>query len=230
MQELWLDGPYWEEQAKPLHLEKFFQFAYSLSEFSQMQIPQWKKVCVCKQSNTASISNFQKAVKEMVAPLKTLSLPRLGSTWLEKPTHTWKTYISNRTSQILDLVGPATWWHVARVDNLDGRWSRYKRVQILPPCHHLHLEECPPLVNRISRFLATISQAQHNCPRKSRNQDLRLESNRAMTKIALIASTKLRESKPIDKKSSLLVLNPFVDTKGLLRPNGRLANSILTYI
>ncbi|XP_050328360.1 uncharacterized protein LOC126758230 [Bactrocera neohumeralis] len=58
-------------------------------------------------------------------------------------------------------------------------------------------------------------------------------------KVALIASTQtryfsrdlglLRESKPIDKKSSLLVLNPFIDTKGLLRANGRLANSSLTY-
>ncbi|XP_049316554.1 uncharacterized protein LOC125779317 [Bactrocera dorsalis] len=58
-------------------------------------------------------------------------------------------------------------------------------------------------------------------------------------KVALIASTQtryfsrdislLRESKPIDKKSSLLVLNPFLDTKGLLRANGRLANSSLTY-
>ncbi|XP_049304009.1 uncharacterized protein LOC125776323 isoform X2 [Bactrocera dorsalis] len=39
----------------------------------------------------------------------------------------------------------------------------------------------------------------------------------------------LRESKPIDKKSSLLVLNPFLDTKGLLLANGWLANSSLTY-
>ncbi|XP_050340825.1 uncharacterized protein LOC126767322, partial [Bactrocera neohumeralis] len=58
-------------------------------------------------------------------------------------------------------------------------------------------------------------------------------------KVALIAYTQaryfsrdislLRESKPIDKKSSLLVLKPFLDTKGLLRANGRLANSSLTY-
>ncbi|XP_049317714.1 uncharacterized protein LOC125780126 [Bactrocera dorsalis] len=39
----------------------------------------------------------------------------------------------------------------------------------------------------------------------------------------------LRESKPINKRSSLLVLNPFLDTKGVLRANGRLANSSLTY-
>ena len=37
--------------------------------------------------------------------------------WLEKPPHAWKTYISNRTSQILDLVGSATWRHVASADN-----------------------------------------------------------------------------------------------------------------
>ncbi|XP_039968171.1 uncharacterized protein LOC120779885 [Bactrocera tryoni] len=31
--------------------------------------------------------------------------------WLEKPPHAWKNYISNRASQMLDLVGSATWRH-----------------------------------------------------------------------------------------------------------------------
>ncbi|XP_050339403.1 uncharacterized protein LOC126765710 [Bactrocera neohumeralis] len=58
-------------------------------------------------------------------------------------------------------------------------------------------------------------------------------------KVALITYTQsrhfssetslLRESKPINKRSSLLVLNPFLDTKGVLRANGWLANSSLTY-
>nr|XP_036214410.1 uncharacterized protein LOC118680113 [Bactrocera oleae] len=121
--------------------------------------------------------------------------------WLEKPPHAWKTYIANRTSQILDLVGSATWRHVASADNpadlVKGVPSEYPQCDTLT---HLELQKA---------------------------------------KVALIASTQtryfsrditlLRESKPIDKKSSLLILNPFLDTKGLLRANGRLANSSLTY-
>ncbi|XP_049301851.1 uncharacterized protein LOC125775371 [Bactrocera dorsalis] len=41
--------------------------------------------------------------------------------------------------------------------------------------------------------------------------------------------SKLLEKRPLEKGSSLLVLNPFLDTKGLLRANGRLANSSLSY-
>ncbi|KNC31265.1 hypothetical protein FF38_14382 [Lucilia cuprina] len=39
----------------------------------------------------------------------------------------------------------------------------------------------------------------------------------------------LSENQPIPKDSSLFTLNPFLDSKGLLRVNGRLANSLLTY-
>ena len=37
--------------------------------------------------------------------------------WLEKPPYAWKTYISNRITQLLDLVGPAKWQHVSSTDN-----------------------------------------------------------------------------------------------------------------
>lgn len=41
--------------------------------------------------------------------------------------------------------------------------------------------------------------------------------------------SRLDDSKPIDKKSSLLVLNPFLDKNGVLRVNGRLAHATLSY-
>ncbi|XP_049306006.1 uncharacterized protein LOC125776623 [Bactrocera dorsalis] len=204
--------------------------------------------------------------------------------WLEKPPHAWKTYISNRTSQILDQVGSATWHHVAGADNpadLGTRgykplhlatstlwwngprwfiespdsWPQSPMRNIIAPegrkiatFHTLWADT--DILERFSSFLRAqrvvaymfkfIEQLKSKVKRSHNfpcNTVPHLELQKA--KVALITYTQaryfsrdislLRESKLIDKKSSLLVLNPFLDTKGLLRANGRLANSSLTY-
>ncbi|XP_028901496.2 uncharacterized protein LOC114805108 [Zeugodacus cucurbitae] len=204
--------------------------------------------------------------------------------WLEKPPHAWKTYISNRTSQILDLVGSATWRHVASADNpadLGTRgckplhlatttlwwngprwlteshdsWPQSPMRNILAPegrkiaTYHTTLDD-NDILERFSSFPRALRVVAYMFKFVERLK-IRIKgatysqcgtlthSDLQKAKVALIASTQmryfsreitlLRESNPIDRKSSLLVLNPFLDTKGLLRANGRLANSSLTY-
>lgn len=44
--------------------------------------------------------------------------------WLEKPPNTWKTYVANRTSQIIRNVGNTAWRHVRSADNPADLGSR----------------------------------------------------------------------------------------------------------
>ncbi|GBP95433.1 hypothetical protein EVAR_68848_1 [Eumeta japonica] len=44
--------------------------------------------------------------------------------WLEKPPNTWKTYVANRTSQIIRNIGNTSWRHVRSADNPADLGSR----------------------------------------------------------------------------------------------------------
>ncbi|XP_036343972.1 uncharacterized protein LOC118753207 [Rhagoletis pomonella] len=204
--------------------------------------------------------------------------------WLEKPPLSWKTYVSNRIAQILDLVEPATWRHLSSADNpadLGTRgckplhlattslwwngpnwlkesqqfWPQSPIRNIIAPesrkveTSHTILDD-NDILERFSSFPRALKVVAYmfkfverlkNEVKKTPNSPDNMLTHQYLqkAKVSLVAYTQtryfsreillLRESKLIDKKSQLLVLNPFLDTKGLHRANGRLANSSLTY-
>ncbi|XP_075162867.1 uncharacterized protein LOC142235501 [Haematobia irritans] len=73
MQQLWIDGTDWDEEVKPQSLEKWNLFISNFDEIRNIRIPRWVKFT----PDENVVSSHLLVSKSKVAPLKTISLPRL---------------------------------------------------------------------------------------------------------------------------------------------------------
>lgn len=182
-----------------------------------------------------------------------------GIRWRHVRTHDNPADIVSRGSSAKDLVDNNLWWHgPSWLRSLEKEWpvSRIDVEQITPPKnvdvefrHEVHAHVCSQpddivhrfsSFNRLIRVTATCKRFIFNCQRSSERKTGNL------TRDELISAQRLwilqtqrqnyynelrqcRRDLPVDSKSKLISLAPFVDGNGLLRVRGRLENSMLSY-
>ncbi|GFU85895.1 integrase catalytic domain-containing protein [Trichonephila clavipes] len=163
----------------------------------------------CRQKHNGKIKVQLLVSKTKVAPVKQVSIPRLSFlSWLSGHPRQWKTFVANRTSEIIEVLPTKHWRHVPSKENPADIASRGIDPKCLPDCK-LWWQGPPWLRLETSSW----PKAESSCDEASDEEEIR--------------SIKKQISLP--PKSPLRSLHPFIDEHGLVRVGGRLQNSQLQF-
>ncbi|XP_075150485.1 uncharacterized protein LOC142224588 [Haematobia irritans] len=175
--------------------------------------------------------------------------------WRYVATHHNPADIGTRGSSPRDLAANFLWWNgPSWLTNPESTWPTKNPVipnlqtQSKVTSHQVSVEETE-IISRFSsysralRVLSYVFRFFHNIrPYSNNNITHTIEISQReiqLTKTRIISLTQqkyynieyqaLRDSKPLPHKSTLLTLNPFLDSDQVIRANGRLSNSSLPY-
>ncbi|XP_075163141.1 uncharacterized protein LOC142235769 [Haematobia irritans] len=148
--------------------------------------------------------------------LKTNSLWWTGPSWITNPSSTWPLAPPQSQKQVQSFNV-----NVELPDILD-RFSSYPRALRVLAYIYRFYSNCCAKTNKVHTASAELTHS---------------EIKSIKTRLIILAQKRffqteygeLKKSNPISNKSSLSTLNPFLDSHGIMRVNGRLADSSLSY-
>ncbi|XP_017480900.1 PREDICTED: uncharacterized protein LOC108370149 [Rhagoletis zephyria] len=240
MQNIWLEGTDWDEKVSRTTLDRWQTFTKNYNEINNIRIPRWvefsptEKIEIhgfCDSSEKAYAAAVHLRVerekcifvnllfaKTRVAPVKTISLPRLelcGAVFLAETIESvinnldlghlqihpcsWSTFVAHRITKKIDKVGNLNWRHVDSATNLADLASRGILAQ--------------ELINNALWWQGPswLQEDKEKWPTQETDFTTNIEE---------------KSGGPIDAKSEILPLNPFIDKNGVLRTGGRLGASL----
>ncbi|GFX70637.1 integrase catalytic domain-containing protein [Trichonephila clavipes] len=168
--------------------------------------------------------------------------------WLSSHPHKWKTFVANRTSEIMEVLPTKHWRHVPSKENPADIASRGIDPKCLPDCKlwwqgppWLRLEtsswpkaeySCDEASNEIASQGSSISSSHINTTSLTFSETKTAEETIIRWVQVFYFQEEIRSIKKqisLPPKSPLRSLHPFLDEHGLVRVGGRLQNSQLRF-
>ncbi|GFW36042.1 integrase catalytic domain-containing protein [Trichonephila clavipes] len=259
IQELWKIKLDWSEQLPPEAMEEWVNFYQKLAKVNNFKIPRcillpatirieihdfsdaseraYAAVVYIKCFNESGQSQTRLLCsKSRVAPLKTLTIPRVAEIQALSKDYHWK-HVSSKNNPA-DLISRG-----CNVDELlknemwfsgpDLQTDEYEDNQLFPGPSYRDELKCAVTLS-MTEFINNI-KAKVSCNKeKYLTADEVKRSTEFLAKIAQLSEFKaeidnLKKGKGVSKTSKLKALDPFLDENSLLRVGGRLCNADLPF-
>ncbi|GFW75215.1 uncharacterized protein TNCV_449191 [Trichonephila clavipes] len=269
-QKLWLTKTDWDSPIPQQLTEDWLRFQKAFNAINYLTVPRWviltadnivelhgfadasslayAAAIYCRQKHNGKIKVQLLVSKTKVAlSNKFPFLDWSFLSWLSGHPRQWKTFVANRTSEIIEVLPAKHWRHVPSKENPADIASRGIDPKCLPDCK-LWWQGPPWLRLETSSW----PKAESSCDEAS---DEHLKDHRSVHPILILLHLPFRKPKPLKKpsfvgfkvftfrkkyealknrflchpKSPLRSLHPFIDEHGLVRVGGRLQNSQLPF-
>ncbi|GFV18882.1 integrase catalytic domain-containing protein [Trichonephila clavipes] len=156
-QKLWLTKTDWDSPIPQQLTEDWLRFQKAFNAINYLTVPRWviltadnivelhgfadasslayAAAIYCRQKHNGKIKVQLLVSKTKVAPVKQVPIPRLSFlSWLSGHPRQWKTFVANRTSEIIEVLPTKHWRHVPSKENPADIASRGIDPKCLPDC------------------------------------------------------------------------------------------------
>ncbi|GFU14016.1 integrase catalytic domain-containing protein [Trichonephila clavipes] len=156
-QKLWLTKTDWDSPIPQQLTEDWLRFQKAFNAINYLTVPRWviltadnivelhgfadasslayAAAIYCRQKHNGKIKVQLLVSKTKVAPVKQVSIPRLSFlSCLSGHPRQWKTFVANRTSEIIEVLPTKHWRHVPSKENPADIASRGIDPKCLPDC------------------------------------------------------------------------------------------------